>query len=284
MLYNKKITESDGFILSSLSSGEGVPVLVIGSSLFYSRAFSYDLTKSFRMVFADHRGFTDNPHDDGDLTRYSLDVLLEDIDKVRITEGLDKIVILGHSGHAFLALEYAKKYPDKVLGVVMTGVSPDYSEFNHRICEDFFDKEAAPERKEIYGTMMSGLMQKISAEPEKRFLHFCLCSGARNWYNPVYDASWLWEGVVTNMEMIDHVWGVIFRDIKTEEGLSELDRPVFLSTGRYDFVTGPASSWEKYKPYFRKLEFKVYENSCHYPMIDDMDQFNNDLIRWIKSI
>lgn len=284
MIYKKNFTDSDGFKLLSLSAGNGIPLFVIGSALFYSRAFSDELQNHFRMVFADHRGFTENPYNDGDISRYSMNILLEDIDKVRITEGLDKFIILGHSGHAFMALEYAKKYPENILGVVMTGVSPDYSENNRLKCEEFFNEKAGQKRKDVYSGMMSELMAKIAREPEKRFLHFCLCSGARNWYDPEYDASWLWEGVTTNMEMIDHVWGVIFRDIKTEEGLQQLDKPVFLSTGRFDFVTGPATRWEKYKPLFRNLTFKVYENSCHYPMIDNREEFNNDLIMWKESI
>ncbi len=132
--------------------------------------------------------------------------------------------------------------------------------------------------------MMSGLIEKISAEPEKRFLHFCLCSGAKTWFDPVYDASWLWEGVDTNMEMIDYVWGVLFRDINITKGLDKLIKPVFLSTGKYDFVTGPPDSWEKYKHYFRNLTFKVYEKSCHYPMIDESEEFNKDLINWASGL
>ncbi len=127
MIFIQKTTESDGFKLTSLSSGTGIPLFVVGSSLFYSRAFKADLTENFRMIFADHRGFTKNPYNDNDVSRYSMDILLDDIEKVRKTEGVEKFIILGHSGHAFMALEYAKKFPDNIHGVVMTGVSPDYS-------------------------------------------------------------------------------------------------------------------------------------------------------------
>jgi pimeloyl-ACP methyl ester carboxylesterase len=49
------------------------------------------------------------------------------IERARRQLALGRIVILGHSGHVLMALEYAKKFPAIVSHVVMIGITPDLS-------------------------------------------------------------------------------------------------------------------------------------------------------------
>ena len=78
--------------------------LVVGSSVYYPRLYSEELFLDFQFVFMDHRGFVRPPRklvpED-----YTLDKILSDIEKIRLNLNLTEIVILGHSGHAFMALE-----------------------------------------------------------------------------------------------------------------------------------------------------------------------------------
>lgn len=53
---------SDGFTLPYLVEGEGMPALIIGSSLYYARTFSPALRHHLNMVFVDHRGFAPANH------------------------------------------------------------------------------------------------------------------------------------------------------------------------------------------------------------------------------
>ena len=47
----------DGFTLGYQIEGEGDPLLVIGSHVFYPRVFSKDLRRTRQLIFVDHRGF-----------------------------------------------------------------------------------------------------------------------------------------------------------------------------------------------------------------------------------
>lgn len=67
-----------------------------------------------QFVFIDHCGFVSPPDRDVQNSEFSLDNLIRHIEIIREELRLDKFFILGHSGHAFMALEYAKKYSQKV--------------------------------------------------------------------------------------------------------------------------------------------------------------------------
>jgi proline iminopeptidase len=273
-----------GFQLKYIIEGQGLPALVIGSALYYPKTFSDAIIKHLQFIFVDHRGFVPPPSESLDHTAFELDVLLQDIETIRKQLGLQKFIIIGHSGHAFLALEYAKKFPDDVLGVVMIGVTPDYSAATHQAAERFFEEEASPERKALFKKNMSLLPAMIEAQPQKRFVSYCLAVGPKGWYDYNFNAASLWEGVYTNMQMIDYVWGVVFRDIDITRGLDQLKQRVFLALGKYDFQTGPAYLWEPIKNNFADLTIKIFEKSSHTPQLEEAELFDKELINWINRL
>ena len=95
---------SGPFELAYSSEGEGTPALVIGSAVYYPRVFSQNLRQSLKLIFVDHRGFA-QPTGASTASDYTLDVVLDDIDLVRRHLGLEKVIIIGHSGHSYMALE-----------------------------------------------------------------------------------------------------------------------------------------------------------------------------------
>ncbi|WZU02590.1 alpha/beta hydrolase [Erysipelothrix sp. D19-032] len=69
----------------------------------------------------DHRGFSKSV-DDG--APYNLDAIVEDIEAMRIILGIDTMHVLGHSGHGFMAMAYAKAYPDHVATLILSNLAP----------------------------------------------------------------------------------------------------------------------------------------------------------------
>ncbi|MFH7029493.1 MAG: alpha/beta fold hydrolase [Heteroscytonema crispum UTEX LB 1556] len=103
---------SDGFKLQYIVEGDGIPTIVVGSSIYYARTFSQELRTKLKIAFIDHRGFASGNYCQ-DKEKYHLELLVDDIELLRQELGFEKFVMIGHSGHAFIALEYAKKYPEK---------------------------------------------------------------------------------------------------------------------------------------------------------------------------
>src|SRR5215475_11989715 len=87
--------------------GAGNPTIAIGSAIQGPHLFSPQLRQYLRLVFLDHRGFAASPGR-VDTAEFALDKVIDDIEHARQELGLDRIAVLGHSGHALMALEYAK--------------------------------------------------------------------------------------------------------------------------------------------------------------------------------
>ncbi|WP_234734749.1 alpha/beta fold hydrolase [Tellurirhabdus bombi] len=276
----KGTIDSQGFKLGYIIEGEGMPALVIGSSVYYPRTFLGNIREHLKLIFIDHRGFVPPPRELAP-EDYQLNVLLADVDRIRKELELENVLVIGHSGHAFLALEYAKKYTQHVSRVVMIGVSPNYSAATHQATAAFFQTRATPERKQAFDKNMALLPAQIEAAPERRFVAFCVAAGPQSWYDYQFDATALWRGVYTNMQIIDHVWGAIFRDIDITEGLADFDKPVLLLLGKYDFLTGPPTLWDSVRGRFNDLTISVFEESSHTPQYEEPDLFNQTLLRWL---
>ncbi|NMG08540.1 alpha/beta hydrolase [Brasilonema sp. UFV-L1] len=279
-MFLKGYVYSSGFKLQYIIEGNGTPTIVVGSSLYYSRTFSKNLRNSLKLVFVDHRGFSP-PYDCKDTSMFQLDLLVDDIELVRKELGFDKVIVIGHSGHAFMALEYAKKYPANVSGVVMMCVSPDYSRKGHLASERYLNDSVCPERKAALAKNLAKLPQEMEAAPEKAFITYCLLMGPKSWFDYTYDATKLWEGVEVNMTMFDYVWGEVFRDIDLTENLDKLQAPVLLALGRYDYFVPPAYLWESVRDKFSNLTIRIFEKSGHAPHFEEPELFDKELLEWL---
>ncbi|RDI55147.1 alpha/beta hydrolase [Microvirga subterranea] len=273
---------SGAFELAYSVEGSGPPAIVIGSAVYYPRVFSAALRQSLRLVFLDHRGFA-KASGDVPVADYALDLVLDDIERARRHLGLGKVVIVGHSGHGYMALEYAKRHPDHVSHVVMIATGPSHSPAHMQALERHWQESVCPERKERLARDLALLPAEIEAAPEKRFVAYCVRMGARSWYDHTFDGAPLWEGVHVNMPAFDHLWGEVFRDIDIAKGLDGLDVPVLLALGRSDYLVAPYETWEPYRERFRDLTVRVFEKSGHTPQFEESELFDAELLRWLKE-
>lgn len=270
------------FSLQYSVEGEGRPALVIGSTLYYSRLFAQGLRRHLRLAFVDHRGFAPG-NTCTDKAAYSLAHLLDDAEQMRQMLGLGRVVVIGHSGHGILALEYAKRFPESVSHVVMLCTAPNFSAAGHAAAERYLADSVCPERKAYLAEQMAKLPAAIAAAPEKAFVTFCLLTGAKSWFDFRFDAAPFWQDVSVNMTMFDHVWGEIFRDIDITNGLDALAVPVFLGLGRYDFLVPPPHCWEPVRERFRDLTVRVFEKSSHGLPYEEPEAFEAELLAWLAK-
>jgi proline iminopeptidase len=97
----------EGATLRYTVEGVGLPVLVIGSAIYYPRTFSHQLRETCRLTCVDLRHFAENEASFSP-AGVTLDTYMADIEQVRVALGLERAVLIGHSHHGNLALEYAK--------------------------------------------------------------------------------------------------------------------------------------------------------------------------------
>lgn len=275
--------EASGFRLQYVTRGNGTPVLIPGCVLYDDRTFSKELDAFLQLNFLDHRGFVVPPDGAVDTASFELDTLLQDIERGREKLGLKDFFIMGHSGHGFLALEYAKRYPNYVKGVVLVAAAPDNSDTRRNASMKAFEETADETRKQLFERNMSRLPAKLVTDPANRFMHFLLAAGPQSWYDAGFDATHLWQNVVTNMQAIDHIWGVVFRDIDITKGLDGLDKPVLLVLGQYDYLTGPPALWNEILSRFPSISRIILDKSAHTPQYEQPSEFNRHLLQWINT-
>jgi len=273
---------SGAFDLDYVVEGRGRPTLVIGSSVFYPRTFSPGLRRHLRLAFADHRGFARaaGPVAASD---FAFDTILADMDLVRERLGFERMVVVGHSGHAYMALEYAKRYPRRVSHLVLIAAGPSQGPAHRELAERHWEEAVCPERKARLERDLALLPADIAADPDRRFVAFCIRMAARSWHDLGYDAGPLWDGVRVNMAGIDHLWGEVFRDIDIRDGIEALAAPVLLALGRFDYLVAPAHAWDPYRASFRDLTVRVFDRSGHTPQLEESRSFDEELLRWMAA-
>jgi Predicted hydrolases or acyltransferases (alpha/beta hydrolase superfamily) len=262
----------EGFRLKYRIEGEGRPVLLVGSALYYPRLFDPALTRDQKWVYVDHRGFAEEAGS-LDPEAHTLDRVVEDLEVMRRELGLEDVILVGHSGHAFIAVEYALRYPEHVSKLALFNTAPTNTPERQRQSFACFDDTASPERKRHFEAEIAKLADDLAREPERRFAHVCIRMGAHSFYDFTTDGAPLWDGVTMTMPIIDHLWGEAFAQLDLRERLPLLNKPVLLGLGRYDYLVGPLSLWDDIEMQCPHVSKVVFERSGHTPMLEQAEDF-----------
>ncbi len=278
------VIDVEGARLRYRIEGLGQACLVVGSSILYPRAFSDALREQLRLVFVDLRHFVASDPSFGP-DRISLDTYADDIERVRSTLGLDDIVVIGHSIHGAIALEYARRYPDHVRGVVAIGARARMSAEDYATEDRLWEAEASEERKAIVARRQAALTPEVRAtlSPAEAIARDYVAIGPMQWFDPTYDPSWLWEGVVPNQPILDRLYDELFDPYDLAQGPSPITVPVLIAIGRYDY-TAPHTLWEEHRHKLSRHTFALFERSGHYPSLDEPKLFDHTLLAWIQSL
>jgi proline iminopeptidase len=278
------IVDVDGAQLGYRIEGHGQPCLVVGSSVYYPRVFSQDLRAHLQLVFVDLRHFaTRDPSFDPD--RISIETYPDDIEHVRQILELDDVVVIGHSIHGTIALEYARRYREQVRGVVAVGAPP------HRSAEDpspsarFWEADASEERKEILARQLAELTPEVRAalSPGELWAREYVASGPKIWFDPAYDGSWLWEGVVLDGPVFARVAGELFTPFDLAQEPAEIAVPVLVAHGRYDYFVA-YTLWDEHLHKLPRHTYVLFERSGHTPPLEEPERFNQTLLAWVHGL
>ena len=275
----KKILQlnRDNFCLKAFVDGSGPVAIVIGSHKYYPRTFSENLKLKLQLVFTDTRGFVpvSSNHTESDFT---IEKIVQDIESLRDSLGVNKVILIGHSIHAFMAMEYARAFPDKVSHLILIASSPIAGPKIYKEADRYFEESVCPERKEA----LKFTMQRFNESNDKSFVPRLLSFGPRIWYDQDFDASKLWEGVEVNFVGAGIIWGSMFDDYDVAAALKAISCPIFLALGRYDYFN-PPYVWEKYRKYSSDLTIRIFEKSAHTPQFEESNNFDNELIKFLDK-
>jgi proline iminopeptidase len=276
--------EVEGARLGYRIEGHGRSCLVIGSSVYYPRVFSEKLRDHLQLVFVDVRQFAaSDPAFSPE--RLSIETYLDDIEHIRQTLELGDVIVIGHSLHGTIALEYVRRYPEHALGVVAIGSPPYRSHEDPSPSERFWLSDASEERKEIAARRLAELTPEVCAAltPAELWKRKYQASAPKIWFDPTYDDSWLWEGVEMNGPVYQRVGGELFKPYDLAQIPGEIVVPALVIHGRYDYWESH-TLWEGRLHKLARHTFVLFERSGHMPSLEESERFNEELLAWIGGL
>lgn len=279
------VIESDGIKFNYVRQGKGERLLVIGSSVYYPKAFSDSLRDNFEMIFVDSRHFipTYDPTDQ-ELANLSLTTWADDLEKARTKLNLDKVTVIGHSIHAQIAIEYAKKYPDNVSRLLLIcGVPYSFAELSDEV-DELWTKDADQNRKTILNTRLLKQDSIMSATPaNKQFSVSYDLNAPRYWTDPNYDAKNLLNDLLTSPKAFEKLFNSIPSKQEVTTKLAGLKMPTLVIVGRLDFAC-PYTAWEQILP-GTNIDYQLMQDASHNPQTEKTTalKFDRILKTWISK-
>lgn len=276
-----QIFQRNSFNFTYTIEGSGPTVLVPGGPVHYSQTFGAELKEKFRFIFVDHRGFAPFTNPETNLSP-SMEELVDDLEAFRQHLNLDHFYLLGHSGHAYLSLAYAKAHGKHLKGLVLLSAGPDLSQKNREAADLYFDEIADGKRKLIHKFNLELMQKEMSQRPGDEFRIFCIRSAARSSYDPAFDPTPLWKDMHLNLPIVLHMWSGLFSKEIDTRAIKELELPVFIGMGLHDYQVPPHFTWSPYKECFQNLTFRIFPNSGHNPQMEEGHSFQSELENWMK--
>lgn len=275
------VIEVDGSQLNYVVEGEGTACLVIGSSIYYPRTFSDNLRQHLKMYFVDMKWFA-KEYTAEDLANVTIESIVKDVEQIREALGLDKPLIMGHSIHGTIATEYVKKFGNQVSGVIVIGSPAEWGNVSYNEKAAALWTTASPERKRLqeenWGKVKE--LDRLTGQEEASARYNNM--SPQYWYDPTYDAGWLWDDMTVHSEVTQHLFTKVFHDYNMFDPSGAITIPMLVGLGKYDYVI-PYTLW---KPNYRNIpDFKLvlFEKSGHTPQLEEAQQFDKELLSWISQ-
>ncbi|MGI9592409.1 MAG: alpha/beta fold hydrolase [Myxococcota bacterium] len=126
---SRRVSGSDGIDLHLLEwSAEGVPLLLLhgfGNETHIWDDFAPAVAPHYRTLALDHRGHGESAWAKGGADGYDLEKLVDDVEAVTASLGVERLVLVGHSLGGRVATLFAGRHPERMAGLVLVDIGPE---------------------------------------------------------------------------------------------------------------------------------------------------------------
>lgn len=271
----------DGSKLNYVVEGKGKPCLVIGSSIYYPKTFSKKIREHLRMYFVDMKWFAEG-YAPEKLDSINIRSIVDDVEEIRIKLGLDKPVIMGHSVHGTIAMEYVKRYSNRVSALVIIGSPPQWGNPVYDQKAAALWETASEERKGIQKENWGQAKELDRLTGKEEAATGYHRASPQYWYDPRYDARWLWDGMTVHSELTRHLFTRVFANYNMFEKPFSISTPVIVCMGKYDYVI-PYTLWDSKYESIQDFTLILFEKSGHTPQLEESELFDQRLLNWLTE-
>jgi len=272
-----------GLNLHYETEGRGLPVVIpsLAGSRFYERSFFLGVRNELQTIHVELRG---NRSDTGTVDGLTIEQLSESLRDFLDQIKLGKIVLLGHSGHGFLAMDFAARYPERVSHLILAGAAPTFGAEFEAEGARYWEMLASPERKAIDAENQKRLIaERDKLSPQDAITRTYVLGAPRLFFDPRFDCTFLWEGTRVSAEIWDRFWGSggEWKRFNAAKILPAIKCPVLIIAGICDFIV-PPTLWYRTKDLIRDHEYVLLDRSGHNPQFEEADRFDRTVLDWLK--
>ena len=276
------VIEVDGSKLQYVIEGSGRPCLVIGSSIYYPRTFSNNLRKHLKLYFVDMKWFAKG-YATEDLDDVTIESIVQDVEQIRVALGLELPLVMGHSIHGTIATEYVKEFGNKVSGLIVIGSPAEWGNATYTEKAELLWETASPERKKLQEENWGKLkeLDRLTGQEEASARYNNM--SPQYWFDPTYDAGWLWEDMTVHSEVTQHLFTTVFHEYNMFDPPKMISVPMFVTLGKFDYVI-PHTLWESNYKNIPDYKLILLEHSGHTPQLEEPELFDTKLLEWIDRM
>lgn len=273
------------------SEGRGEPLVLVaggpGAAHYFHPFFSV-LADTYRVICFDSfgRGKSDRAKS---VTEYSFDRDVEDLEGLRRSLGLGKIVLLGHSYGGMVAQAYALKYPNAIAKLILADTFYD-GEMWQVGNNDHTNSEIQSQFPEIWEKVQQLRAMGLHSGAEQHQKAYDIPAGLMYFHDASISENLPKDFLQINSDVYYQIAGedadfflggdLMRLDFRTR--LKELRMPILIIAGRYDRVAAPrfALDFRKYAP---QTEFVMFERSGHMPFVEESQLFFDRMRKFLKQ-
>lgn len=264
------------------TSGQGYPMLLMhgGSGLDHSyfRPWLDPLGDTAELTYYDQLGNGRSSRPES-YAGIDLDTWADEADALRAALGHERIILLGHSYGGFIAQQYALRHGDHLAGLILSNTAPalDYPE----VIAANAQKYGTPEQAQI---ALGGLSDPsaVASDEAWREIWTKILPMYFHHYDPQI-AQAMDEATQYSVGAFARGFAVL-GNFNTLNRLGEISAPTLLIGSRYDWITPSERGAERLHAAIPNSELVVFENSGHFPFIEEQDAFLTTVRNWLSRL
>jgi proline iminopeptidase len=265
--------EGMGLVPDGRRMRERMPAFILhggpgGDHTGFKPGFS-PLAAKLQLVYFDHRGQGRSAR--GDVSKYTLDENVEDMEALRLHLGLGPVVSIGTSYGGMVAMAHAARYPESVSHLVLV-VTAAHSGFNER-AREIVKERGTPEQIRVCEQLWAGELTSL-----EKVRHYYDTMGPM--YARKFDPAKAGEGrdrTTSSPDAMNRAFapGGFLRSPSTYDLRPELGKitaPTLIMAGRHDWICPPEFSEEIHR-LIPGSTLKIFEESSHSIRGDEPEAF-----------
>ncbi|MGA9854879.1 MAG: alpha/beta hydrolase [Gammaproteobacteria bacterium] len=256
------------------SFGHGPTVIVLhggpGNDFHYLMDALRPLANQYRFELFDQRGSLLSPVPCDEVSKLTMQDLVNDIETLRQSLGQEKIILLGHSFGTLLAEFYFKAYPQRVAGMVLAGAVPPRTPvggFGHFIRDvhhrqDELQKRPEVSRVERAAGLPAGNGDKLT---HQEAMHkFKIEAASIDLYHVDRWRELQGGGVYYNQKVDDAIGDSLPNSYDISPALRIHAVPISIIQGDHDYIDPSASLWIEDMHGMGNVRVYVLKDAGHY--------------------